>query len=350
MPRRPDLKVILMSATLNVDILRNYFYPVIEVNIPGRTYPVQEFFLEDVLSMTKFVENTSGGNEEQLEADLLSAFGSAAATAGSLKCPMCGNPGFSTPEELGAHVAVCDGGGGDYGAIEDKLRSGELAPAPPKPQKPAAAAAGGEDEFDDYEEYEDYDEDEPADADSDADGEFGEASGVAKWDGTSTFGGDLLKQSTLTETELLGRYQTMFDDEEIDYDLLLATMTYINKSSLGSGGILVFFPGWREISEMTMTLESTPPFDNANNFRILQLHSGIPAKDQRKVFQSCPPGCRKIVLATNIAETSITIDDIAFVIDTGKAKEKSCVPRERSEREEEEVRERREGARAKRAR
>ena len=58
----------------------------------------------------------------------------------------------------------------------------------------------------------------------------------------------------------------------------------------------------------------------------LQLHSGIPSKDQRKVFQATPNGCRKIVLATNIAETSITIDDIAFVVDTGKAKEKSYDP------------------------
>ena len=62
---------------------------------------------------------------------------------------------------------------------------------------------------------------------------------------------------------------------QIDYDLLLGTMSYINKSSLGDGGILVFFPGWKEISEFSMILESTPPFDNANAFRILQVRCWV---------------------------------------------------------------------------
>jgi ATP-dependent RNA helicase DHX36 len=81
-----------------------------------------------------------------------------------------------------------------------------------------------------------------------------------------------------------------------------------------------------EISELSMILESTSPFSDKSQFLILPMHSGIPSKDQRLVFQRPRQGVRKIVLSTNICEASVTIDDVAFVIDTGRAKEKSYDP------------------------
>ncbi|CAG2067550.1 unnamed protein product, partial [Timema podura] len=55
---------------------------------------------------------------------------------------------------------------------------------------------------------------------------------------------------------------------------------------------------------------------------LVPLHSTLTSEEQAMVFHKPKSGVRKIVLSTNIAETSITIDDCVFVIDTGRMKEK----------------------------
>lgn len=55
----------------------------------------------------------------------------------------------------------------------------------------------------------------------------------------------------------------------------------------------------------------------------IPVHSSLSVADQQTVFQRPPAGKRKIVLATNIAETSITIDDIVHVVDAGTHKEQN---------------------------
>ncbi|CAI7846169.1 unnamed protein product, partial [Closterium sp. NIES-53] len=52
LPRRPDLKLVLMSATLNADLFSHYFSGAPTLHIPGFTYPVRSYFLEDVLELT----------------------------------------------------------------------------------------------------------------------------------------------------------------------------------------------------------------------------------------------------------------------------------------------------------
>jgi ATP-dependent RNA helicase DHX36 len=93
-----------------------------------------------------------------------------------------------------------------------------------------------------------------------------------------------------------------------------------------TGAILVFLPGWDDISTLKDTLlQSGSPFAS-NRYRVLPLHSLIAPNDQRCVFQKLPQGVRKIVLSTNVAETAITIEDVAFVINSGRMKEKSFDP------------------------
>ena len=55
---------------------------------------------------------------------------------------------------------------------------------------------------------------------------------------------------------------------------------------------------------------------------ILPVYSALPSEMQTRIFDPAPPGSRKVVIATNIAETSLTIDGIYFVVDPGFVKQK----------------------------
>ena len=92
------------------------------------------------------------------------------------------------------------------------------------------------------------------------------------------------------------------------------------------GAVLVFLSGWDEIKAAHEALSAHGTFGDASKFELVPLHSALPTASQRRIFGRPPPGVRKVVLATNIAETSITIDDVVFVVDLGRAKEKSYDP------------------------
>ncbi len=84
--------------------------------------------------------------------------------------------------------------------------------------------------------------------------------------------------------------------------------------------------GWQEISALMQLFDETHPFNNKDKYLLRTLHSGVSSKLQNLVFEKPQKGVRKIILSTNIAETSVTINDVAFVIDSGRAKEKSYDP------------------------
>ena len=65
---------------------------------------------------------------------------------------------------------------------------------------------------------------------------------------------------------------------------------------------------------------------SSQELQVHQLHSQMGSIDQKKIFKPAPQGLRKVILSTNIAETSLTVSDVVFVIDTGKVKEVSWLP------------------------
>ncbi|XP_029161451.1 probable ATP-dependent RNA helicase DHX34 isoform X1 [Nylanderia fulva] len=90
------------------------------------------------------------------------------------------------------------------------------------------------------------------------------------------------------------------------------------------GDLLIFLSG---ISEITAVVDAAKEYSTKkNNWIVLPLHSTLSISEQDKVFDYAPEGVRKCIVATNIAETSITIDGIRFVADSGKVKEMSYDP------------------------
>ena len=113
-----------------------------------------------------------------------------------------------------------------------------------------------------------------------------------------------------------------FDEYRINYDLIAKLLETIAASPVYSDyskAILVFLPGIAEIRKLNDMLIGTRMF--TQGWRIHPLHSTIATEEQERAFLIPPSGIRKIVIATNIAETGITIPDVTCVIDAGKHKE-----------------------------
>lgn len=110
---------------------------------------------------------------------------------------------------------------------------------------------------------------------------------------------------------------------KINLDLILELLVYLDKSpQFGTieGAVLIFLPGLAHIQQLYDLLSSDRRF-HSERYRVIALHSVLSTQEQAAAFMLPPPGVRKIVLATNIAETGITIPDVVFVIDTGRTKE-----------------------------
>ncbi|KAK7694658.1 hypothetical protein QCA50_001845 [Cerrena zonata] len=119
------------------------------------------------------------------------------------------------------------------------------------------------------------------------------------------------------------------DDLDLPYPLIARTIAHVLSSS-SDGHVLVFLPGWEDIVKVQkLLLDGGPlgvPFNDSSKYSLHLLHSSIPVAEQQVIFEPPPPGIRRIILSTNIAETSVTIPDVVYVVDTGKIKENRFDP------------------------
>lgn len=106
----------------------------------------------------------------------------------------------------------------------------------------------------------------------------------------------------------------------INYDLIAQLCLKIDNDTKGTdGSFLVFLPGVMEINRAIRKIEDLFAQKGVDCW-CLPLHSALSPSDQKRVFNRPPKGARKIVVATNVAETSITIPDCVVVIDSGRSK------------------------------
>ncbi|KAL8277312.1 hypothetical protein RQP46_010265 [Phenoliferia psychrophenolica] len=118
-------------------------------------------------------------------------------------------------------------------------------------------------------------------------------------------------------------------EPESDYlDASLITVMQIHLSE-PPGDVLLFLTGQEEIDtsceilyERMRALGPSVP-----DLLILPIYSALPSEMQSKIFDPAPPGARKVIIATNIAETSLTIDGIYYVVDPGFVKQNAYDPR-----------------------
>ena len=379
LPAHPHLRVILMSATLHVELFSDYFGGCPVVRVPGFTHPVTDFYLEDILKLTGYeaaavaeISRELGGNggggsygnggngrgsSNRRAVDLVGGTNTAGdgggvgvssrsgvtttlSAAEREKVELAIESAFRTGSDdsfdllmeiTGAAGAADSGGGSPYINVQHPV-TGATALV-------AAAFCGRGDVASVL-------------LSNGADPGVKTHNGMTavqfaaqcghvdvqelleEWE-TQAAAADALASSALA----LSHYQSNTDADEVDIGLIEALLSYVcGEGKFGKengdddddgqrqGAVLLFFPGWDEIIRMKERLESSPCFGRSDKYLVLPLHSMVAPQEQKRVFQRPPPFVRKIVLSTNMAETAITIDDVVCVIDSGRLKEKSYDP------------------------
>jgi ATP-dependent RNA helicase DHX36 len=132
---------------------------------------------------------------------------------------------------------------------------------------------------------------------------------------------DQIRALKLPSSEPSTNERALSPNHEAQRDGLAAATIAFLAHEKPLGDILAFFPSSRDmdqVEELLCTLFSDTEMDvrDPEKFRIFKLHSQR-RKTNDLVFQPVPPGCRRIILTTNIAETSLTLPEVEYVVDTG---------------------------------
>ena len=125
-----------------------------------------------------------------------------------------------------------------------------------------------------------------------------------------------VKSVFLEDLPVRYRKTRFLENPFVDCNLVAETIKWIDKNR-EEGAILCFLPGWAEICKVSRLLSE----ENNKSHCVLPVHSRLQYSEQRRIFHTPPPGVRKVILSTNIAETSITINDVKYVVDAGAHKE-----------------------------
>ncbi|KAI3728618.1 hypothetical protein L6452_17257 [Arctium lappa] len=311
LPLYPHLRVVLMSATLDAERFSQYFGGCPIIRVPGFTYNVKRLYLEDVLLLVKSTKachldctsKTSMDVDSQLTGDFRLALEEAINLAWSSDEMESLLEFFSTSEGLdvlnfqhsvtGITPLMVFARKGRVGDMCMLLSFGANCHLQDNEGKTALSWAEHENQK--------------------------EAADILRKHIDST------SVDPKEEQLLLDKYLHNVNPELIDVILIEQLLRKICTES-EEGAILVFLPGWDDINKARDKLSSSALFKDSSKFLILALHSMVPSIEQKKVFKRPPQGCRKIILSTNIAETAVTIDDVVFVIDSGRMKEKSYDP------------------------
>lgn len=119
-------------------------------------------------------------------------------------------------------------------------------------------------------------------------------------------------------------YATQPESDYMEAALITVLEIHINEPS---GDILLFLTGQEEIDQACSILhermQALGRTAELPELLILPVYSALPSEMQTRIFDPAPPNARKVVVATNIAEASLTIDGIYYVVDPGFAKARS---------------------------